>query len=180
MPGRRAAGAALCFCTTVPPRGYRPCSCCMPHPGMRCSLPRNAHLSAVNGCILGDLRPVFMPLTFTGDGDWISAGGKTVLDALATHPEARCLLVTRPDYYGGCLPLGRIAAAARKQGCRLVVDEAHGARLPWLPGLTGAAQAGADAWVQSCSTKRCPALQARRCCTCGTRRTGRGRCGCCA
>ena len=38
------------------------------HPGDTVLLPRNAHLSAVNGCILGDLRPVFMPLTFTGDG----------------------------------------------------------------------------------------------------------------
>jgi len=126
------------------------------HPGDTVLLPRNAHLSAVNGCILGDLRPVFMPLTFTGDG-YGYLREETVLDALAAHPEARCLLVTRPDYYGGCLPLGRIAAAARKQGCRLVVDEAHGAHLPWLPGLTGAAQAGADAWVQSCH-KTLPSL----------------------
>lgn len=126
------------------------------HPGDTVLLPRNAHLSAVNGCILGDLRPVFMPLTFTGDG-YGYLREETVLDALAAHPEARCLLVTRPDYYGGCLPLGRIAAAARKQGCRLVVDEAHGAHLPWLPGLTGAAQAGAAAWVQSCH-KTLPSL----------------------
>ena len=126
------------------------------HPGDTVLLPRNAHLSAVNGCILGGLRPVFMPLTFTGDG-YGYLREETVLDALAAHPEAKCLLVTRPDYYGGCLPLGRIAAAARKQGCRLVVDEAHGAHLPWLPSLTGAAQAGAAAWVQSCH-KTLPSL----------------------
>lgn len=126
------------------------------HPGDTVLLPRNAHLSAVNGCILGDLRPVFMPLTFTGDG-YGYLREETVLAALAAHPQARCLLVTRPDYYGGCLPLERIARAAHAQGCRLVVDEAHGAHLPWLPGLTGAAAAGADAWVQSCH-KTLPSL----------------------
>ena len=125
-------------------------------PGETVLLPRNAHLSAVNGCVLGDLRPAFMPLTFTEDG-YGYLREETVLAALAAHPEARCLLVTRPDYYGGCLPLERIAAAARAQGCRLVVDEAHGAHLPWMPGLPGAAQAGADAWVQSCH-KTLPSL----------------------
>ncbi len=125
-------------------------------PGDTVLLPRNAHLSAVNGCILGDLRPVFLPLSFTGDG-YGYLREETVLRALAAHPEARCLLLTRPDYYGGCLPLERIAAAARAQGCRLLVDEAHGAHLPWLPGLPGAAEAGADAWVQSCH-KTLPSL----------------------
>ena len=36
--GLRAA-VRRCFCITVPPRGYRPCSCCMPIPGIRCSCP---------------------------------------------------------------------------------------------------------------------------------------------
>lgn len=126
------------------------------YPGDTVLLPRNAHLSAVNGCIVGDLRPAFMPLSFTEDG-YGYLREETALAALAAHPQARCLLVTSPDYYGGRLPLERIAAAAHAQGCRLVVDEAHGAHFPWLDGARGAAACGADAWVQSCH-KTLPSL----------------------
>lgn len=121
-------------------------------------LPRNAHLSAVNGCVVGDLRPVFIPMTFTADG-YGYLREEDVLRTLAAHPEARCLLLTRPDFYGGCLPLERIARAAHGQGCRLVVDEAHGAHFPWMDQPESAGRLGADAWVQSCH-KTLPSLTA--------------------
>ena len=121
-------------------------------------LPRNAHLSAVNGCVVGDLRPVFIPMTFTADG-YGYLREEDVLRTLAEHPEARCLLLTRPDFYGGCLPLEKIAHAAHAQGCRLVVDEAHGAHFPWMDQPESAGRLGADAWVQSCH-KTLPSLTA--------------------
>lgn len=110
-------------------------------------LPRNAHLSAVNACILGGLRPVWMPVTQRADG-YCYLREETVLEALARCPEAKAVLVTSPDYYGCCLPLERIARAAHAQGTRLVVDEAHGAHLPWLDAHLSASRY-ADAWVQS-------------------------------
>ena len=119
-------------------------------------LPRNAHLSATNACVVGDLQPVYMPQTFTADGYGYVAE-ETILAALAAHPEAKCLLVTRPDFYGCLTPLKRIAEKAHAQGCRLVVDEAHGAHLPWMTGLESAGVLGADAWVQSCH-KTLPSL----------------------
>ena len=88
-------------------------------------LPRNAHLSAVNACVLGGLR---------------------------ANPDARAMLLVRPDYYGGAMRedvFRRIAAAAHRQGTKVVVDEAHGAHFPWCDGMTSAGALGADAWVQS-------------------------------
>ena len=119
-------------------------------------LPRNAHVSATNACVVGDLRPVFMPLSFTEDGYGYIAE-QTVLDALDRHPEAKCLLLTRPDFYGCCLPLEKIVRKAHAQGCRVVVDEAHGAHFPWMQDAQSAGALGVDAWVQS-SHKTLPSL----------------------
>ena len=118
------------------------------HEGDAVILPRNAHLSAVNGCILGGLQPAWVPVTQTADG-YCHVAEADVLAALGKHPEAKALLVTRPDYFGGCLPLRRIIDKAHSLGVRVLVDEAHGAHLPWLEGLPSAGELGADAWVQS-------------------------------
>lgn len=119
-------------------------------------LPRNAHVSATNACVVGDLRPAFMPLSFTEDGYGYIAE-QTVLDTLDQHPEAKCLLLTRPDFYGCCLPLEKIVRKAHAQGCRVVVDEAHGAHFPWMQDVQSAGALGVDAWVQS-SHKTLPSL----------------------
>ena len=111
-------------------------------------LPRNAHLSAANACVLWGLRVVWMPVTQLPDGS-VHVSEDTVLRMMEDHPEARTVLVTRPDYFGCGIPLDRIAARAHALGMRLAVDEAHGAHLPWSQGMRSAGEAGADAWVQS-------------------------------
>ena len=111
-------------------------------------LPRNAHMSAVNACILGGLRPVWIPVTVTEDG-YCFVREAAALAAIRNHPEAKAILITRPDYYGGALPLESIAREAHARGMRLVVDEAHGAHLPFWDRLPDAGRQGADAWVQS-------------------------------
>ena len=111
-------------------------------------LPRNAHLSAVNGCVLGGLRAAWIPARVTED-DYAYVAERDVLDTMERYPQAKAVFLTRPDYYGGCLPLERIAARAHEMGMKLVVDEAHGAHLPWLDTLPDAGRCGADAWVQS-------------------------------
>lgn len=111
-------------------------------------LPRNAHLSAANGCVLGGVKAAWIPITQRQDG-YCYVAEEDVLAALDAHPQAKALLLTRPDFYGGCLPLERIAAKAHAMGIRLVVDEAHGAHLPWSVQVPSAGAMGADAWVQS-------------------------------
>lgn len=111
-------------------------------------LARNAHLSAVNACIMGGLHVRWIPVRQTKDG-YCFVAEEDVLAALAAHPEAKATLLTRPDYYGGCIPLARIVAAAHAQGTRVVVDEAHGAHLPWSEAVVSSGALGADAWTQS-------------------------------
>ena len=127
-------------------------------PGDTVILPRNAHLSFINGCVLADLNPEYVPLQMTLDG-YAYAPEEGFLTAIARRPEARAVVVTRPDYYGGMMDLTRIAAAAHEKGMRLLVDEAHGAHLPWMESLRPAAFYGADLWVQS-AHKTLPALTA--------------------
>jgi arginine/lysine/ornithine decarboxylase len=73
--------------------------------------------------------------------------------ALADNPHCRAILLTSPDYYGGCAATRAIAQVVHRRGALLLVDEAHGAHLSFdqdhrLP--QSALAAGADACVQSC------------------------------
>lgn len=111
-------------------------------------LPRNAHMSAVNGCVMGGLRVRWIPMTCREDG-YCYIREEDVLAAMDRHPEAKTVLLTRPDFYGCCLQLERIIAKAHEMGMKVVVDEAHGAHLPWLGRVPSAGALGADAWVQS-------------------------------
>lgn len=120
-------------------------------PGSTLLLPRNAHHSALQGCVLGGVQPVWIPAECLDDGRFF-VREEAVLAALEENPHAGALLLTRPDYYGGCIPMERIARKAAEMGIPVIVDEAHGAHLPWggeagLPRSAGAM--GASAWTQS-------------------------------
>ena len=111
-------------------------------------LPRNAHMSAVNGCIMGGLKVRWLPVSMTADGLCYMKEAD-IIAAMDAYPEAKTVFLTRPDFYGCVLPLERIAEAAHARGMHLVVDEAHGAHFPWMEGVKSAGACGADAWVQS-------------------------------
>ncbi len=114
-------------------------------------LPRNAHLSAVNACVLGGMKPAWMNVRCTPDG-YAFVNPTDAAEALRTHPQAKAMLLVRPDYYGGAMEDDAFAALVRQahaQGTRVVVDEAHGAHFPWSGAMTSAGDLGADAWVQS-------------------------------
>lgn len=127
----------------------------------RLLLPRCSHQSAVHAAAMLDL-----------DVRWLNAGGYPppdsdepaprltmlpqttagdVRQALADHPDSQAILLTSPDYYGGCADLQAIARIAHQHNILLLVDEAHGAHLSFGGGLLpqSAMAAGADACVQS-------------------------------
>lgn len=116
--------------------------------GDKVLLPRNAHLSAVNACVLGGMEPVWMPVTQLDDG-YCFVREETVLAAMDANPDAKTVMVTRPDYFGCGIRLDRIACRAHSLGMKLVADEAHGAHFPWQTAMMPAGALGADAWVQS-------------------------------
>ncbi|MDR0897978.1 MAG: DegT/DnrJ/EryC1/StrS family aminotransferase, partial [Oscillospiraceae bacterium] len=111
-------------------------------PGGRLILPRGAHHAALSACVWGDFEAFF---------------ADDLPKAIAAHPDAHAVLVTRPDYYGHCDDLSAVVQAAHAAGMRVLVDEAHGAHFPWWDAPRSAGALGAEAWVQS-AHKTLPAL----------------------
>ena len=77
---------------------------------------------------------------------------ETIEAAIVEGPKPAAVLLTRPTYYGLARTLEPIAAVCRRHGIPLLVDEAHGPHLKFLPpgGPTPALDAGADLVAQSC------------------------------
>ena len=124
--------------------------------GGKLILPRNAHHSAISACVWGDIEPVFVSPRVRADGS-CHMEAEDVVSAIKRHPQAKAVLVTRPDYYGQMTPLSQIAAQAHARGMHVLVDEAHGAHFPWQQGVKSALEEGADLCVQS-AHKTLPAL----------------------
>lgn len=107
---------------------------------------RNAHKSFVLGAALLDL-----------DVEWLWPGGENfslcscgvspqglekTLDSMSDKPAA--VYITSPDYLGGMLDVGAIADACHRHGVPLLVDNAHGAYLHFLPRRAHPLDLGAD------------------------------------
>ena len=155
----RAFGADSCyFLTGGSTQGiYAALALCCP-PGSRLLLDRGSHRAAYNAMALLDLVPEYLyPAVLPGFR--VSAGitPEAVKEALLRDPCIRCVLVTSPTYYGVCSDIPAIAAVTRELGAFLVVDEAHGAHLPFLTGAPCAQGRGADLSVAS-AHKTLPAL----------------------
>ncbi len=63
--------------------------------------------------------------------------------AAASEPPT-AVYVTSPDYLGNCLPLRELAAVCHQYGALLLVDNAHGAYLKFLPSSLHPLDQGAD------------------------------------
>jgi arginine decarboxylase len=152
----RAAGAGgTLFLTGGASLGMLAMLTCFVPPGGKVILPRDAHKSAIAACAVGDLRPVYVWPRVVEHKALLRE--QDVLDTLLEHPDAAAVLITRPDYCGVCVDLAPIARAARELGVAVLVDEAHGAHLPYGGTIASAGALGADAWVQS-AHKTLPAL----------------------
>lgn len=95
---------------------------------------RNAHSSFVNACALLGLIPHWI-LPFSSDG--LGMGGKIlptqIEGALRACPQAKAVYITTPDYLGCISDVKKIAESCKKAGIPLLVDNAHGAHLKFLP-----------------------------------------------
>jgi len=93
---------------------------------------RNAHSTFVTACALLDAQ-----VTWLTGGDTLTAcavtpeGLAAALDALAEPPAA--VYVTSPDYLGNTLDIAALAQVCHARGTLLLVDNAHGAYLKFLP-----------------------------------------------
>jgi arginine/lysine/ornithine decarboxylase len=69
---------------------------------------------------------------------------------LSEHPDAVAVQITSPNYYGYLSDVAGLIELGHARGIPLLVDEAHGAHLPYHPDLPrSAVSLGADVVVQS-------------------------------
>jgi arginine decarboxylase len=137
-------------------------------PGGTVAMPRNVHRSVVAGMVLSGARPRFVPHDVLPECGALGVSPEEVAAALDADPQLAAVLVTRPSYYGLARELTAVAEVCHARRVPLIVDEAHGGHLRFLPqvraasraapgsgpprlgGPTPALAAGADLVVQSC------------------------------
>lgn len=110
---------------------------------------RNAHKAFISAAALLDFEL-----------EWLTPGGDSYLSCETDEAELenrlsvlsdRCVAVyiTSPDYLGGMADIRGISAVCRKYGAILIVDNAHGAYLRFLPESRHPIDLGADISLDS-------------------------------
>ena len=107
---------------------------------------RNVHKAFISSAILSDF-----------DIEWLSGGEYLTSSVTPDLVEKRlsegetpiALYLTSPDYLGGIVDIAGISEVCKKYGVFLVVDNAHGAYLRFLPASRHPIDLGADIAVDS-------------------------------
>ena len=109
----------------------------------RCLAGRNAHKSFLHTAVLLDF-----PISWLWAGDsYLSCPvtAETVEAAILEEKEKPfAVYLTSPDYLGNLAPVGKIASVCHRYGVPLLVDNAHGAYLKFLPRSLHPMDLGAD------------------------------------
>lgn len=117
-------------------------------PGQKVLVPRNSHVSVYNGLLLSDARPVWIY-----PKDSLRGPSQTELvDSAKNNPDASCIVITYPSYYGHAIDLEDTVEKIRKVSgdMTVIVDEAHGAHLRFSDSYPKCAcECGADIVVMS-------------------------------
>src|SRR4029079_9918975 len=115
-------------------------------PGGTVAMPRNVHRSVVAGLVLSGALPRFVPHEVLPACGALGVTPESVDKALNASPKPSAMLLTRPSYYGLARDLKRIAEVCQTGELRLIVDEAHGGHLRFLPegAPESALESGAD------------------------------------
>ncbi|WZY01038.1 aminotransferase class I/II-fold pyridoxal phosphate-dependent enzyme [Bacillus sp. FSL W7-1360] len=115
-------------------------------PGDKIIMPRNVHKSVMAAIIFSGALPIFIHPVL--DNDHGIAHGITinaVEKAIATHPDAKAILLINPTYFGFVCDLKAIVALAHDAAIPVLVDEAHGVHIHFHNALPMSAMtAGAD------------------------------------
>lgn len=119
--------------------------------GDKILLARNCHKSVYNAVELLGLSPVYIqPPADAKTGIAGSIAPEAVRDALQNHPDIRLCVLTSPTYDGVLSDIRTIARLLHEKGIPLLVDEAHGAHLPFTSARAySAVSAGADIVIHS-------------------------------
>ncbi|MBR4627659.1 MAG: aminotransferase class V-fold PLP-dependent enzyme [Ruminococcus sp.] len=130
----------------------------MKREGRRVLAVRNAHRAFLNAAALTDIRlDWLMPVRRDGilSGTVSPAAAEAALSGFGE--DQSCLYVTSPDYTGRTADIPALAEVCRRHGARLIVDNAHGAHLAFMPENIHPIALGADMCCDS-AHKMLPAL----------------------
>ncbi len=106
--------------------------------GDRILVASNCHRSIFHAASLRGLKVTVLPVSGAGPfpygilRDRGPALPEDVAAAFRKEPDIRCVVLTSPTYDGIVSDVSRIAEIVHSRGAVLVVDEAHGAHLPFL------------------------------------------------
>lgn len=127
--------------------------------GRKVIMSRGAHRSAINAAALLDLQLVWaVPDTRHNDPSLPgTTSPESIAGLLGRHPDAACVYLTSPNYYGECEDIAALSQVCRKFRVPLVIDNAHGAHLAFVSGPGHPMALGADMCCDSLH-KTLPAL----------------------
>lgn len=115
-------------------------------PGDKIIVPRNVHKSILTGIIFAGANPVYVYPQI--DERYAISHGLKLEDIKKTvheNPDAKAILLINPTYYGYCTNIEGVVEFAHSKGIPVLVDEAHGAHLPFSDRLPiSSMQSGAD------------------------------------
>lgn len=112
---------------------------------------RDCHQSVINGCILGDIKPVYINSNINKENNIINGVNiNEVINVINSNLDAKAILLTYPTYYGCTYELKTICDYAHNKNMVVIIDEAHGAHLGLSDELPQTAlEQGADIVIQS-------------------------------
>lgn len=95
---------------------------------------RNVHAAFVNACALLDLHPYFIHPEYN-DSFFVSGviTPEAVEAAIKSCGAAKAVYITSPNYLGQMSDISGISKVCKKHGIMLLVDNAHGAHLKFMP-----------------------------------------------
>lgn len=141
-----AGGATLCIQTMLALVG----------PGQTIICDRNLHVSAMHAMGLLDQHPVWIRPELDVYGI-PQPPSPAAIHSLLQKEHAAAVYITSPNYYGILADIEKIAEITHKAGALLLVDNAHGAHLPFLSEKLHPLARGADICCDSLH-KMLPAL----------------------
>ena len=118
---------------------------------------RNAHRSFLSAAVLLDLDVIWLQPTKQKSYLSCAPTAEEIEDLLAQPDAPTAVYLTSPDYLGGCADISAIAKICHRHGVLLLVDNAHGAYLKFLPTSAHPMDLGADMVCDS-AHKTLPAL----------------------
>ena len=120
-------------------------------PGEKLLLDRNCHKSVHHGVVLSGAYPIYLDSSVNRTyGIYGPVPKKTILEAMAAHPDAEALILTSCTYDGFRYDLKPIIDAGHAKGIRVIIDEAWYGFARFHPNFRPTAiEAGADYATQS-------------------------------